>query len=283
VIILIYTPYKIHIRVFIYNKGFMNKKTILDRLAFALGVTLNQIDKVPVKPAGVDITDVNDVVVTDDTTCQPFSEYLRVMRPPFEHDADCNSTDFLKDIKGFPCISITLVESRELGPIVEFLGKEEMTLEYFRHDGPFVQGVLEGICSYVTNGIKSGCLTPNPKLMNQYRDSIKNFDTRTDPMNPSFKAPDRSKPFPVLWGLFDQFDNTPEVGKCRGCLWDNIHGLGNILDNLGKLSRGMGYQDDLKGTIFEKLDGPPNEKLFRKIWEEIIACTMDAIEPAGSV
>lgn len=260
----------------------MNKKTTLDRLAFALGVTLNQIDKLPVKPPGVEITDVDDVVVTDDTTCQPFSEYLREMRPPFEHDG-CNYTDFLKDIKDFPCISITLVELRELGPIVEFLGRKEMTLEYFRHDGPFVQGVLKGICSYVTNEIKSGCLTPNPKLMNQYRDSIKNFDTRTDPTAPSFKAPDRSKPWPVLAGLFDQFSNTPEVGRCRQCMADNIQVLWNILDNLRRLSRGMGYQDDLKGTIFEKLDGPLNEKLFRKIWEEIIACTMDAIEPAGSV
>jgi len=266
----------------------MNKKTTLNRLAFALGVELNQIDKLPVKPAGVEITDVNDVVVTDDTTCGAFSEYLRALRhrlkPVTPQNPACDSTKFLDNYNNWPCVS--LIRNRWGSVLIDNVGLSgEDPMKYFKDDGAFIQGVYKSLCEEISSGIKSGCLTPNPLLMKTYRDSIKKFDFEMygDVIEPTFKGPRYSggpiTELSVIEGLFSPgFAN--EDGSCRRCLDNSIDFIKSVLNDLK--NHFSEESRDLNGTIFVSPEDN-FEKVFRKIWEEVIACTMDAIEPAGSV
>jgi hypothetical protein len=265
----------------------MNKKTTLDRLAFALGVTLNQIDKLPVKPAGVDITDVNDVVVTDDTTCGAFSEYLKNLRdrmPPWD-SYGCDNTKFLDNYNNWPCVSLVRSDAFPYIVIDNVGLSGEDPMKYFKDDGAFIQGVYKSLCEEISSGIKSGCLIPNHLLMKTYRDSIKKFDFKMygDVMKPTFKGPrylgEPITELTVFDGLFSS-DLASEEAGCKRCLGSSIAFIKTVLDDLK--NHFSEESRDLNGTIFVSPEDN-FEKVFRKIWEEIIACTMDAIEPAGSV
>lgn len=272
----------------------MNKKTTLDRLAFALGVTLNQIDKLPVKPAGVEINDVNDVVVTDDTTCGSFYEYLDDLRrrftDPNNNPPGCDSTKFLDNYNDWPCVSLRRNGVGYL--VVDYFGLPwEDPMKYFKDDGAFIQGVYKSLCQQISSGIKNGCLTPSPLLlMKTYRDRIKKFDfkpvrsTWHKEVEPIFKGPTHEFPegpikeVLVIDGLF--VFKKPE-DFCKRCLESTLDFIRFVIEDL-KLHFSNNGRSDFNGTIFESSEAG-FEKVFRKIWEEIIACTMDAIEPAGSV
>ena len=265
----------------------MNKKTTLDRLAFALGITLNQIDKLPVKPAGVEITDVNDVVVTDDTTCGAFSEYLKILgsRMHTYHGYGCDNTKFLANYNNWPCVSLVRSDVFPFIMIGDVGLSGEDPMKYFKDDGAFIQGVYKSLCEQISSGIKSGCLTPGYLLMTTNRDSIKKFYFKThgNVLKPTFKGQGHVggpiEELLVIDGLFDGGLASPE-GDCKRCLLSSIGFIEIVLEQLK--THFIEKSRDLNGTIFVSPEDN-FEKVFRKIWEEVIACTMDAIEPAGSV
>lgn len=263
--------------------AYMNKKTILDRLSFALGVSKTQIDDVvvnpAVKPAVVQDAEVQDVV-TYDLTCRPFSEFLNKLSPPSRSDNPlCNDRGFLGNLNDWPCVCFS--EERRFPNLP---GDDEMEVtitcvdslsenaaKFFKNDGAFVEGVFKRVCEYVTSGIKSGCLSPNPLLMTKYRDKIRNFEGSD---NPWFGVGDNE--MRVFDGLFDKAHEEDD-SSCQICLINSL----SMLELVLRKFKFFFYiaKPDLAGTIFDK---GAYDKFWRDLWRDIIACVMNAVEAGGA-
>jgi len=262
---------------------YTNKKTILDRLSFALGVSKTQIDDVvvkpDVKPGVVQNTEIQDVV-TYNLTCRPFSEYLNKLSPPSRSDDPlCNDRGFLGNLNDWPCVCFS---EKRMYPTIP--GDDQMEVKitcvdslsenaakFFKNDGFFVRGVFKRVCEYVTSGIKSGCLSPNPLLMTEYKDKIRNFSGSDTPW--FGVGADEMR---VFDGLFDK-DHEEDEGSCQICLRNSLSRLELVLRKL-KFFFNIA-EPDLAGTIFDK---GAYDKFWRDLWREIIACVMNAVEAGGA-
>ena len=258
----------------------MNKKTTLDRLAFALGVSKTQIDDVVVKPAVVQDAEIPDVV-TYDLTCRPFSEFLNKLSPP---DASsnplCNDRGLLGNLNDWPCVCFSeerrfpgsTIDDRVDVKITCVDSLSENAAKFFKNDGFFVRVLFKRVCEYVTSGIKSGCLSPNPLLMTEYKDKIRHFRGVPDPY---FGG--EGNEINVFDGLFDK-DHEEDEGNCQICLTNNLEMLKLIFRNFLWIFD-MIEQDNLAGTIFEK---DASKEFWRDLWRAIIACVMNAVEAGGA-
>ena len=261
----------------------MNKKTTLNRLAFALGVTLNQIDDVvvnpAVKPAVVQDTEIQDVV-TYDLTCRPFSEFLNKLSPPSpSSDPLCNDRGFLGNLNDWPCVCFSekrrfpgsTTDNRVDVTITCVDSLSENAAKFFKNDGAFVRVLFKRVCEYVTSGIKSGCLSPNPLLMTEYRDKIRNFRGF---FYPYFGG--EGNEINVFDGLFDKAHEEDD-SSCQICLKNNLEMLKLVLRKFQDFF--FLAETDLAGTIFEK---DAYKEFWRDLWLDIIACVMNAVEAGGA-
>jgi hypothetical protein len=237
--------------------AYTNKKTILDRLSFALGVSKTQIDDVvvkpAVKPAVVQDTGIQDVV-TYDLTCRPFSEYLNKLSPPSRSDDPlCNDRGFLGNLNDWPCVCFSekrrfpnsTTDNRVDVTITCVDSLSENAAKFFKNDGAFVRVLFKRVCEYVTSGIKSGCLSPNPLLMTEYKDKIRHFRGNIDPY---FGG--EGNEINVFDGLFDK-DHEEDEGNCQICLKNNFEMLKLVFRNFLWIFA-MIEQGNLAGTIFDK-------------------------------
>jgi hypothetical protein len=263
--------------------AYTNKKTILDRLSFALGVSKTQIDDVVVKPAVkpgvVQNTEIQDVV-TYDLTCRPFSEFLNKRSPSSRSDDPlCNDRGFLGNLNDWPCVCFS---ERRMFPNVPGDDRMEVTItcvdslsenaaKFFKNDGVFDRGVFKRVCEYVTSGIKSGCLSPNPLLMTEYKDKIRHFSGSD---NPWFGVGDNE--MRVFDGLFDKAHEEDD-SSCQICLRNSLYTLDLVLREFKLFF--LVARPDLAGTIFDK---GAYDKFWRDLWREIIACVMNAVEAGGA-
>ena len=262
----------------------MNKKTTLDRLAFALGVSKTQIDDVvvkpAVKPAVVQDAEIQDVV-TYDLTCRPFSEYLNKLSPPSPSSNPlCNDRGFLGNLNDWPCVCFSekrrfpgsTTDNRVDVTITCVDSLSENAAKFFKNNGAFVRVLFKRVCEYVTSGIKSGCLSPNPLLMTEYKDKIRHFRGSIDPY---FGG--EGNEINVFDGLFDK-DHEEDEGNCQICLKNNLEMLKLIFRNFLWIFD-MAEQENLAGTIFEK---DAYKEFWDALWLDIIACVMNAVEAGGA-
>ena len=257
----------------------MNKKTTLDRLAFALGVSKTQIDDVVVKPAVVQDAEIPDVV-TYDLTCRPFSEFLNKLSPPSpSSDPLCNDRGFLGNLNDWPCVCFSekrrfpgsTTDNRVDVTITCVDSLSENAAKFFKNDGAFVRVLFKRVCEYVTSGIKSGCLSPNPLLMTEYKNKIRHFRGNIDPY---FGG--EGNEINVFDGLFDK-DHEEDEGNCQICLKNSL----SMLELVLRKFKFFFYvaETDLAGSIFDK---GAYDKFWRDLWLEIIACVMNAVEAGGA-
>lgn len=265
--------------------AYMNKKTILDRLSFALGVSKTQIDDVvvkpAVKPAVVQDTEIQDVV-TYDLTCRPFSEFLNKLSPPSRSDNPlCNDRGFLGNLNDWPCVCFSekrrfpgsTIDDRVDVTITCVDSLSENAAKFFKNDGAFVEGVFKRVCEYVTSGIKSGCLSPNPLLMTEYKDKIRHFRGF---FYPYFGGEGNDNEINVFDGLFDKAHEEDD-SSCQICLKNNLEMLKLVLRKF--LWIFAMAETDLADTIFEK---DAYKEFWRALWLDIIACVMNAVEAGGA-
>jgi hypothetical protein len=131
----------------------------------------------------------------------------------------------------------------------------ENAAKFFKNDGAFVMGVFKRVCEYVKSGITSGCLSPNPLLMTEYKDKIRHFKGSD---NPWFGAKDDE--MRVFDGLFDKAHEEDD-SSCQICLKNSLYMLERVLREFKFFF--LIAEPDLAGTIFDK---GAYDKFWRDLW-----------------